>query len=270
MTPLFQRCHAILVRESRLFHYAELTDAALCELGVHQISSSEREDKREDVREKMLLAGQYETFYTGKACGSLTGLRWWFIQPQLEINTHSSEHPVDVEVNTPISIEAATEALFRVKHMKVKNSSVSDRVRYRALARGMIIEQHITSWFRKRYPEQFLHAANHQQYERWCNHDFRVSFGGRELEIDVLGPNRQEIFAMAPDKPLAQIHLLSEDHFGIVRMRGMVFNNHLRDLAFASNIHPQRTVPVQVLLIALDCAKNKRDYCAVKAKATSY
>ena len=67
--------------------------------------------------------------------------------------------------------------------------------------RGLVIEQHVSEWFRQHYSDEFEEPDNYRQWTRYCPHDFKLNVGGKIYPIDVSGPHRDGTFGSYEKKP---------------------------------------------------------------------
>lgn len=67
--------------------------------------------------------------------------------------------------------------------------------------RGLVIQHHVSGWFKHNYPDQFLEAENFRQWEQKCSHDFRLKIGNQMFHIDVSGPRKDGTFGSYVQKP---------------------------------------------------------------------
>ena len=67
--------------------------------------------------------------------------------------------------------------------------------------RGLVIEQHVSEWFRQHFSDEFEEADNYRQWTIHCPHDFKLNVGGKIYPIDVSGPHRNGTFGSYEKKP---------------------------------------------------------------------
>ena len=67
--------------------------------------------------------------------------------------------------------------------------------------RGLVIEQHVSEWFRQHYSDEFEEADNYRQWTIPCAHDFKLNVRGKIHLIDVSGPHRDGTFGSYDLKP---------------------------------------------------------------------
>jgi len=67
--------------------------------------------------------------------------------------------------------------------------------------RGLVIEQHVSEWFRQHFSDEFEEADNYRQWTIHCPHDFKLNVRGKIYRIDVSGPKKHGIFGSYDLKP---------------------------------------------------------------------
>lgn len=97
---------------------------------------------------------------------------------------------------------------FRAPHMKTKFAD-SD-VRWAGQMRGLIIEHHVSGWFREHYPNYYVEPDNYRQWTRVCSHDFKLKTPTGLLYLDVSGPRKDGTFGSYNQKPRSGVdyHIL--------------------------------------------------------------
>ena len=67
--------------------------------------------------------------------------------------------------------------------------------------RGLVIEHHVSEWFRQHYSDEFEEADNYRQWTIPCAHDFKLNVRGKIHQIDVSGPKKDGTFGSYDLKP---------------------------------------------------------------------
>ena len=67
--------------------------------------------------------------------------------------------------------------------------------------RGLVIEHHVSGWFKKHYPDYYEEPDNYQKWKEICAHDFKLKINGKILYIDVSGPRKDGTFGSYLSKP---------------------------------------------------------------------
>jgi hypothetical protein len=268
MSLLFPACAAVLNEEMRPMHYAELAEKGLARLG------GKKEDVdwlrvKEDVREKLLLAGQHGTAYVPRPY-CLAVMVDWFPLPQLTINARVEEFRIPLR--SDVCLEAMKDALLRFDYMETKTfgarrhqklfretGAVLPRLerRVEALVRGKLVEHHVAWWFRNRWPEAYREPENKGDYTKECPHDFALEFGGRRFEFDVAGPNVNGTFG-APrggGKRAVDFHVLASPREGHIAIHGFE-----RGVRFAERIFKEQSLPFVWLVVYLNCLRESLPY----------
>jgi len=257
MPILFNACADILAAHRRPIRYDALTYMALKSLGISRNDADFNKEK-ENVREKMLIAGRYGALYTYKPlyCGVLA--HWFTTSEQMEML-------LDV-VHIPGSATAgsvgAMEALMRVEHMEVHNQAlIGSELRMEALANGLVLEKHIAFWFDENYPDMYSDADNSGNWRRPCNHDFKLTVGKRTYRIDVTGPDRHGEHGKRGKKRPTDIHLLAEISGSECLWTGVTKGEH-----FVDRLDPATVFSPVAFLVWLNCHKHGIDYFACVPK----
>lgn len=251
MRDLFPACVAVLVKELCPIHYADLTRKALMKIGVRE-SQVAFNKEAENVREKLLMAGQYGTFYAG-APTYAGALRFWFAS---DAQIAMTLDDVMIPGSAQAGIDGAFDALMRAPHMMVHNSGLAHTEKLnRVRSSGLVLEKHVTRWFKLKYPDFYGEAANAGIWQRPCTHDFTLSINGRLFLIDVAGPDARGQHGRRGRKHSTDLHLIcrvSGDHClweGVVRGEG-----------FNESIDPISIFSPTAFLVWLNCAKNNICY----------
>lgn len=67
--------------------------------------------------------------------------------------------------------------------------------------RGLVIEYHVSGWFKNNYPSHYLEPDNYRKWTEKCSHDFKLRKGFKTHLIDVSGPRKDGSFGSYPSKP---------------------------------------------------------------------
>jgi hypothetical protein len=67
--------------------------------------------------------------------------------------------------------------------------------------RGLVVEQHVSHWFRNQFPKHYLPPDNFEQWTKVCSHDFKLMTPERTLLIDISGPKKNGTFGSYSMKP---------------------------------------------------------------------
>lgn len=247
MRDLFPACIQVLNEHLRPLHYAkELTPMALNALGVMK-SDVLFHKEAENVREKLLLAGQYGTFYTGPPLYCAAFRHWFQSDRQLLL---AVDH-VEIPGNARAGAEGAHEALQRYPYMFLHNKNLHNtEVRYRALANGLVIEQHVTQWFEEKYPEFYAPPDNHRNWRMPCSHDFKLKIGRKTYLIDVCGPDKNGLYGRRGEKKPTDLHLECRMH-----NKSVFFEGVIRGENFKERIDPATIFSPIAFLVWLNCSK---------------
>lgn len=178
MSRLFPACNRVLDRELRPLHYKELMKMAL-ELLKISPAKVDTSKLAEDIREKLPPRANNDIIYTGKPDCLMAKLHWF---PRVAPPLLHDEYIV-IPGNVSQGIEGAFEALMRNQYMinKIRDYERRNLVR----AQGLVVEKHVTNWFKRNYPNFYREADNYRQWERACRHDFKLQVGDKSLSVDV-------------------------------------------------------------------------------------
>lgn len=257
---------AVLDDALRPMHYRQLTLAALDQLGWEAEAEVVRRSA-EDLREKVAEAGRLGLFYTGRpAC--LVAPRWWFCRDQFLLNVGQ---PLLIPVSLEAALDACTELLMRKDYL-ITSTDRGSYVRWRAAARGQLIEKHISLWFKQRWPSLWLPAANAGLWDRWCDHDFKLHLGGKLYTVDVLGPRWDDFYGFPrhKDKPVtASVFLTGRwDEPSEILLEGCLAQGDREKEEFRAGFVADQLSPIQPLLVRCNCEVNAIDWQQLRALAS--
>lgn len=259
---IFPVCVDILRENLIPTHYVELTKAALLKLGLTP-NDVNWQRQIEDVREKLLQAGRYETFYIGDPY-CLGGLRWWFETGQLRL-LHPTQG-ITIPGNAQSGVNGAFEALMRFPEYKIKNPNAPLENRTYTCARGLVLQEHISDWFKQKWPKFWLPPENHKQWKTGCSHDFRLNIDGDIIKIDVSGPRLNGTFGNPGNgKHLTDFHLICE-----IIGQDVLWRDIRRGTEYQSILFPEAGICPERLVVWLNCLKHNIDYKAIKSNVNSH
>jgi len=104
-----------------------------------------------------------------------------------------------IEFNQKWYDNALFEQKMRSPHMLTKFANTP--ARKAGQTRGLIIEHHISGWFKENFPEYYEEPDNFQQWTKISSHDFKVIINGKIIYIDVTGPRKDGTFGSYSQKP---------------------------------------------------------------------
>lgn len=256
MPKMFKACRDVLGRMLIPLRYDELTMMALSELGLSK-STIHWQRQIEDVREKMLMAGRYGSFYIG-APHCLAGLKWWFKSSQERLI-----HPTPgilISSSATAGANGAFEALMRNPYLLKKTSASDERI-MEARAKGMILQSHITDWFQQKYPGFYRPPDNEGRWQIPCDHDFKLCIDGQIFKFDVSGPHLNGRYGNPGNgKKATRFHLLGE-----IANEGVWLKTVIRGSDYGSIIFPDfEGVWPERLIVWLNCKRERLDYNVIK------
>lgn len=246
MRDLFPACVAILNERLAPLHYAELTEQALYRLNLspHHVNMAK---EKENVREKLLVAGQYGTLYTGEPAYA-GALRHWFVSDR----QISLKLPDEIEIpgNAEAGAVGAFEALMRAPFMAVHNAMIPHTIINMTRASGLVLEQHVSRWFQQQYPTIFQPADNAGDWRSACDHDFKLRIHGRTYGVDVFGPDHRGQYGKRGKKRATDLHLRCR-----IQGRNCIWDGVVRGEHYQSEIAPDSIFSPTAFLVWLNCAK---------------
>lgn len=251
-TPeLFDACISVLDKRLVPIYYAELTESAFELLGISSKTHNLRK-AAEDVRQ--WLPKRKHVFYSSDPYYAMAKNEW-FIRDQLPLlNVDAFDKPdfLVVPGSVKYGSDGAFEALMRAPYMvaKIKDPTRLNRVR----SNGLVLEKHIAGWFEENWPEFYRNPDNHENWEQWCSHDFKLELPFGTWEIDVCGPNSNGGFGK-PQKRSTHFHIMAKmtgHNAEIVGVqRGEKYDEYTSPV---NSITPTRFV------VLLNCLKSGMDY----------
>ena len=254
MTDLFPKCISVLRDQLVPMHYRALTELALNRL-ERPIESVNYLRQIEDVREKLLEAGRLGTRYTGAPL-YLAYMDEWVSRPTAPLLFNPSE-PVVIPADIFESEDAMVSGLFRRDYMITKTDAPLKR-RYKALARGLIVEQHVAKWFECQWPAFYIHPDNYEQWEKPCDHDFKLELGGRIIPVDVAGQHLNGMYGRSAAKKATTLHLIASSE-----RDGIYLHGFKRGKDFVEVFDEWATNPIQCLIVYLNCLAKGIDYAVL-------
>jgi hypothetical protein len=261
MRDLFPSCVNVLNSKRYPIHYKTLTDLAMIELGIPRPKEHADFDKNaENVREKLLQSGQRNTFYTGSPlyAGALSS---WFVS-DAKLQLSLTMDYIQIPGSAQAGADGAFEALMRSAHMVVHNQHLANTERLnRVRSSGLVLEKHISHWFKRNYPEFYSDAENQGKWKEACSHDFCLTVDNRRFLIDIAGPDSKGLYGKRGIKHPTDLHFtckISEDFCfweGVVRGEG-----------FKPSIDPGSIFSPTAFLVWLNCAKHGIKYSDLTPK----
>ena len=248
-------CYQVLKRKLIPIHYANLAEIALNDLGLSK-KDGDWQRQIEDVREKMLLKGRLDTFYTGKPC-YLGAIRWWFDDNQLRL-----AHPTDgiwIAGSASLGMDGAFEALMRDPYMKIKKPVPRERVA-RARANGLVVEKHVANWFKQNWPEFYLPPDNEYFWETPCDHDFKLRIDQSVFKVDVSNKSLSGKYGNpGQGKRKVDFHLICEVIDKDVLLKAVFTGKN-----YDTQIYPDvNGVCPERMIVWLNCIQGGLDYSAI-------
>lgn len=248
---LFPACVQVLDRLLCPVRYSDLAVEALASMGYSTTDVS-FDRVKEDIREKLPMRQSLAVFYTGAPDCLMARARWFKTAQQalLQVDT------VTISGNAHAGYLGAFELAMRAEHFVQKHANASPISLNRGRARGLVIEHHVTEWFRENYSEFYLPPDNAGKWHIACSHDFKLQLAGREFLIDVAGPDRDGLFGnVKGGKRKTDFHLLCQPYGHDVQWVGVTTGtNYKQGVVPESSLSPTR------LLVWLNCKRAGIDY----------
>ncbi|MCS6974497.1 MAG: hypothetical protein NZM13_08430 [Cyclobacteriaceae bacterium] len=121
--------------------------------------------------------------------------------------------------------------------------------------RGLVIQHHVSGWFKENYPDHYLEADNFRQWDKICSHDFKLKVKAGVICIDVSGPDKDGNFGCYYEKPTAGVdfHILCKP-LGFKAWndcdftRGFEISGVLKSQDYLTRIDPQQIIGFQTWL----------------------
>jgi hypothetical protein len=258
MPVFFEACLSVLEEAVVPIHYVRLTELALEKLEVPK-DSVNWQRQIEDLREKLADAGRLGCVYTGEPLCLVFLLSW--VRREDTPHLFNNEKPVVIEANFPASEEACFEALMRQPYMLTKTSAPLER-RNRGLARGMLIEHHVKSYFRTRWLEYYVPPENEGNWRKPCDHDFKLMIGLKLRKVDVAGEHMDGTFGLSAGKRPTTMHVMARRYGNSLVLEGFKPGTQFAE---KDQVEWWDSMAIQPLVCYLNCQKAGIDYSALQA-----
>lgn len=181
-TQLLDACCEVLDAEQRPMHYLDVTELAISRLGL-RAEDVDIYHTKEDVREKLPMRKDLGVVYIGKPHCLLARKSWFAKTQPMLINVDWIRIPGSLSAG----ITGAFEALMRTAYMINKRPELSEYSKNRNRATGLVLQEHVAQWFKNNWPEFYRDADNFENWQKGCDHDFKLIVDGRTLKVDVAG-----------------------------------------------------------------------------------
>jgi hypothetical protein len=250
-------CHKILEREISPIHYAELANLVIKEQGEY--NGYDLSKIKEDIREKILIAGLDDSGYTGKPY-FLAYKKRWVKRSQAVFNF---SEPITVPITVSGSTAGACETIFRFKYMLYKptmeyitiDKADSNVITFRV--KRSIIEKNVSDYFRNRWPNLWLPPSNEKLYERPAPDDFRIKISDSCIYLfDVCTANKDGRIGNVHMKNEAHIHVVANDENDGINIIGFTTGKLFKEKQWVI----EELYPIHQLVFWLNCISNKYPY----------
>ncbi|MCZ2102292.1 MAG: hypothetical protein LC107_12245 [Chitinophagales bacterium] len=111
---------------------------------------------------------------------------------------------MEIQFNSNWYNNALEEQRERAPHMMTKFADTD--ARKAGQIRGLVIEHHVSGWFKDQYPHHYREADNYRQWTQFCSHDFKLVIHPNLYNIDVSGPKKDGSFGSYKLKPNTNVH----------------------------------------------------------------
>jgi len=96
-------------------------------------------------------------------------------------------------------MNAVREREKRAPFMRTKYADTE--ARRKGQLRGLVIEHHVSGWFKRNFRSNYLEPDNYRQWTKTCPHDFKLKIKGTVYRVDVSGPKKDGSFGSYHQKP---------------------------------------------------------------------
>jgi hypothetical protein len=248
VTDLFPACVNVLAEKLCPMHYKDLTQAAWRKLGYRDYEIQQFRTW-EDVREKLPMHGKYNVIYTGKP-DCLMAKQDWFTGLQMPLLNPDF---IIIPGSATSGVNGAFESLMRHGSMLNKYNSPEEE-RNRRISRGMVIEKHVSDWFRSNYPLFYIPPENERQWTKPCSYDFMIKAGNVRLKVDVSGLNADGAYGNK-NKKSTDIHLLCR-----LVDSSIIWEGIAKGKEFSSTTYPEEATSPMRMVVWLNCIANNINY----------
>lgn len=238
-------CSHILEEELRPIHYKDLSIKAVEKMGL-SVDDVVMYRTIEDVREKLPAVKRYDVVYTG-APHCLMAKKRWFIPTLLHVDS------ILIPGHVSSGCNGAFEALMRDSHMLYKYGRTEKTVSKRA--NGLVIERHVADWFASKWPEFYREPDNYKQWQRPCQHDFKLEIDGKVHLVDVASPTEHSYHSH--NKLSTHLHLLCK-----ISPNGqdIIWESVMPGKYFLDGRLPEEGRSPHNMVVWLNCHKSGVDY----------
>jgi hypothetical protein len=245
---LLPECARILDFEMRPIHYSALAGMAARCLRPHQAIS--QGDIAEDLRGKGkgFPGGSHGMIYTGSPHYMVAKCEWFNDSALIA-------EPVPVEIGFEQCLSSSVEAMLRFDFMQNK-FGVSKERRAKMIARGLLIEKNVVSWFARKWPFGVLPADNEGSWDLPCDHDFKLETkNGQVITVDVTGEKRSGGFGRPKGKPTCDVHVCASEKSGRIWIDGF-----LTQKEYLTDVPSWKIKPIAALICWANCIAVGVDY----------
>lgn len=254
-------CHKILEREISPIHYEKLANLVIKEQGEY--NGYDLKKIKEDIREKILIAGLDDSGYTGKPY-FLAYKKRWVKRNQAVFNFYE---PIRVPMTVSSSTAGACETVFRFKYMLYKplNKSLTideaideDPKIIHFRMKRLIIENNVSDYFRNRWPDLWLPPSNKNIYKQHAPDDFRMRIRDDDhiYLFDVCTPNKDNLIGKVYMKKEAHIHVVANDEDDEINIVGFTTGKLFKEKQWVI----EELYPIHQLIFWLNCISKKYPY----------
>jgi hypothetical protein len=254
-------CHKILEREISPIPYKELADLVIKEQGEY--NGYDLRKIKEDIREKILIAGLDDTGYTGKPY-FLAYKKRWVKRNQAVFNFNE---PIKVPMTVSSSTAGACETVFRFKHMLYKPTmekltideaidKAPNVINFRI--KRSIIENNVSDYFKNRWPNLWIPPSNEKIYELPAPDDFRMRIRGDDhiYLFDVCTPDKHNLIGKVNMKKEAHIHVVANDENDGINIIGFTTGKLFKEKQWVI----EELYPIHQLIFWLNCVSKNYPY----------
>ena len=118
----------------------------------------------------------------------------------------------------------------------------------------MVIEKHVSDWFRSNYPLFYIPPENERQWTKPCSYDFMIKAGNARLKVDVSGLNADGAYGNK-NKKSTDIHLLCR-----LVDSSIIWEGIAKGKEFSSTTYPEEATSPMRMVVWLNCIANNINY----------
>jgi hypothetical protein len=250
-------------------HYRKLAEHAWRALNWTPRSEDEARQSAEHLRQPVDIRGAWDmgvltTDRVGRR-SRLIGLMYrtdWFDRFQESLFSSGWNSEIEGEIDEDCITNALANAALRLPFMSDRLGASNAR-RAQRLARGFIVEEHVSQWFRRHYPTMWLPASNTERWSEASVDDFRMRLGHSICSFDVKRPISADGLTWGPayvgQRLDADVYLLASAISSRWYLVGFATAREFR-----AGVDYHRARPINRLVVRLNCKRDGVNYGTLK------